>query len=639
MNKKLLPAACIMAISCFALSFVQPAHGATKKALLIGINDYKNLPYYSKELGRQITNLKGSVNDVNAMKEILEGQYGFKKQDVKVLINSEATRANILKTFESWLISGTRPGDTVFFYFSGHGTQVPDQNGDEEDGLDEALCAWDVLTIGARSVAEAGIIIDDEIGILLRKLEKRNVIGFVDACHSGTVTRSLRGEPVSTLELTPAYRPKFIPVQIEGTQVRSRGSSLNTAPKQDDIPPGQIFMFSSMENQISVELTMPFRSNGAFTLGLVDGLKAKRSSTYKGLHEHVLDFVKNRHKLEQTPVLEPKEGPVVAGLVFEPLATAAPVQPPAPSKPSPQKPPSTPDAAQARPPKPQEPVTPAKPSTPQAAAPAAPQPPPEVKGEKVLVRIDTLAGATPGVTEQIRKSLAALDYVKLTKDDFFDRIIRGEIRAGSYQVRLVNRIGDTIRIPPAASIDAVVKQICSRLQDDYIVKQFARIHNPDPPFKVNVWVTEQGRNDFKLGEKVEFNFHSEQDCYVMMFNKDAEGNITMLFPNQYHKETFVKGGQTIKIPDDKMQFDLKFFEPTGEEMVKVIATKEPLKLSDIGIEDIKPYLSKDGLVVLHSPGESITRSIKPVARIQENLSSRVFTWSDAMVVIRSHPNK
>jgi hypothetical protein len=59
---------------------------------------------------------------------------------------------------------------------------VPDTNGDEIDGLDEALCPYDLQTGG-------GALIDDEINTLFsaRKAGVRLVL-ISDSCHSGTVT-------------------------------------------------------------------------------------------------------------------------------------------------------------------------------------------------------------------------------------------------------------------------------------------------------------------------------------------------------------------------------------------------------------------------------------------------------------------
>lgn len=73
-----------------------------------------------------------------------------------------------------------RAGDTFLLTYSGHGGQVPDINGDEQDGADETLCLYD------------GQLIDDEIDRLLAEFAAGvRVIVVSDSCHSGTVIRAL----------------------------------------------------------------------------------------------------------------------------------------------------------------------------------------------------------------------------------------------------------------------------------------------------------------------------------------------------------------------------------------------------------------------------------------------------------------
>ena len=153
-----------------------------RKALLIGIDAY-----------RSVSPLVGPVNDAKAMREFITADLGFGDGDVRLLVDADATRANILREFEEWLIDGTRPGDEVFFYFSGHGFQQPDTNGDESDRLDETLVPVDVVVRNGETVV--GMIADDEIAALLDRLSGRRVTVVVDACHSGTSDRiSVVGE-------------------------------------------------------------------------------------------------------------------------------------------------------------------------------------------------------------------------------------------------------------------------------------------------------------------------------------------------------------------------------------------------------------------------------------------------------------
>ncbi len=154
--------------------------GASRRgrALLIGIERY-----------RTVNPLMGTVNDARTMKGFVSSHMGFDENEIRMLLDDAATRSNILREIEDWLIAGTRPGDDVFLYFSGHGSQQRDDNGDEADGLDETLVPVDA-TIGADDIAR-GMIADDEIAVLLARLSGRRVYVVVDTCHSGTSDRGI----------------------------------------------------------------------------------------------------------------------------------------------------------------------------------------------------------------------------------------------------------------------------------------------------------------------------------------------------------------------------------------------------------------------------------------------------------------
>ena len=76
---------------------------------------------------------------------------GFTEANLRVLMDDgrheEPTAANIFKALD-WIVSVSRPGDTVWFHYSGHGGRLRDQDGDEADGYDETLCPVDYQTAG-----------------------------------------------------------------------------------------------------------------------------------------------------------------------------------------------------------------------------------------------------------------------------------------------------------------------------------------------------------------------------------------------------------------------------------------------------------------------------------------------------------
>jgi hypothetical protein len=94
------------------------------------------------------------------------------------------TKKNIIDMFEKLAkkCDDNKNKKILFFLaYSGHGVNVTDYSGDEDDGLDEALCPIDYKI--------SGMITDDVIkSILVNKLHNNvKFVSLIDACHSGTM--------------------------------------------------------------------------------------------------------------------------------------------------------------------------------------------------------------------------------------------------------------------------------------------------------------------------------------------------------------------------------------------------------------------------------------------------------------------
>lgn len=141
-------------------------------SLHIGLNnvDISQYPGYT------IPVLNGCINDANAMASIAKAT-GFSTSDL--LLDSQAT-ALAIKDKISEAASQLVSGDLFFLTYSGHGSQVPDEQGDEDDGSDETWITYDRQ------------LLDDELYVLWQSF-KENVRIFVlsDSCHSGTMVRML----------------------------------------------------------------------------------------------------------------------------------------------------------------------------------------------------------------------------------------------------------------------------------------------------------------------------------------------------------------------------------------------------------------------------------------------------------------
>jgi hypothetical protein len=176
----------------------RPAREPRHVALLIGIADYKT---FQPGGPPGFSDLSGPVNDLPRMKKSLE-KWGFVEgEDMRVLRDEQASQAGFRDAFR-WLAErASDTADVVVIYYSGHGDPVPDLNGDEDslargDRMDEALLPWDADTLRGQTrttIDPRTTIIDDSIGVWLKRLATSNVTLIIDGCYTGTITRGATG--------------------------------------------------------------------------------------------------------------------------------------------------------------------------------------------------------------------------------------------------------------------------------------------------------------------------------------------------------------------------------------------------------------------------------------------------------------
>jgi len=161
----------------------------TYRALLVGVGKYSSA---------EITDLLGPPNDVSTMKKILlEGSYGLEVADLVTLTDDSATLERFREEMGK-LIEASKKEDVVLIYFSGHGSQRPDGNGDEADGTDETLLFHDART------NEGGELVDDELNTLVNAIPAGHVLLILDSCFSGG---GFREEGVKAVEAAPGSQP------------------------------------------------------------------------------------------------------------------------------------------------------------------------------------------------------------------------------------------------------------------------------------------------------------------------------------------------------------------------------------------------------------------------------------------------
>ena len=236
MRARLRPVVFLAALAALVLPL-----RAEHRAVLVGVSDYSVLD----------ADLNGPKNDVRLMAEVLAAR-GVPPAEMTVLTSDPTglpagahsgppTRAAILAALAD-VSDRAAPGDTVVFYFSGHGGQAPDQSGDEGGGYDEIFLPADAAGWKGDIGAVENAILDDELQLWAQGLLSRDIqlIGLIDACHSDTGFRALGGAGRARgLSPTDLGIPQDAP----------------SAPR-DPAPPLQgqfVFLYSSQSDQRSFE--------------------------------------------------------------------------------------------------------------------------------------------------------------------------------------------------------------------------------------------------------------------------------------------------------------------------------------------------------------------------------------------------
>ncbi|MCW3127799.1 MAG: hypothetical protein JWO03_3457 [Bacteroidetes bacterium] len=246
-----------------------------KKALLVGINKYQN-PNFA---------LRGCLNDVASFKSLLTDVYSFQNDNIKILQDGDATKANILWELDK-LIAEAAVGDTLIFGYSGHGTQYG-TDPSQPNGKNDAIVTY--------SSDLAGLIQDKELyaHITVRGddfLQKVSFTGVYDCCHSGTMIKDFRLDASGKFILDPTLnRCVFLP---------EIANKLGTR----EVLMGPYNTFSAcLDEQTAADLSVGGTFRGAFSYVLHDLLRANPNARINDLDNLILPGIQRITSHLQVP--------------------------------------------------------------------------------------------------------------------------------------------------------------------------------------------------------------------------------------------------------------------------------------------------------------------------------------------------
>lgn len=235
-----------------------------KWALIIGISKFKN----------ESLNLKYPSKDAKDFYDYLISDGKFQKDHVKMLLDEQATRGNILSELgDRWLPRMAAPDDLVLIYFSSHGS-----SSDMDVGGVNYLLAHDSEP---DQLFASGLAMQDLTRVIKGRVHSDRVVLILDACHSGAAEPESKG---------------LVRVKNVDAEAIAQGT-------------GQMVISSSTPSQVSWESKeVP---NSVFTRYLIDGLKSKNGKATLG---EAFNFMKDKVQNEvlrargvlQTPVMKSK---------------------------------------------------------------------------------------------------------------------------------------------------------------------------------------------------------------------------------------------------------------------------------------------------------------------------------------------
>jgi hypothetical protein len=259
----------------------------TRHAVCIGVSNYSH---------SSIPDLQSSHADAQRLAEAFRSQCQI--SDVVLLVDEQATRANIEQAVFRDLPTRVQPGDTVFIVFSGHGWRVSDTNGDEQDGFDEVLVPHD----GEMGEPDT-MILDDTFARWMRELDGCQVALILDNCYSGGSSKSLgklakgngRSKSILGADFFDGEMKRAKDLGQRGTMIIAACQANQLAWEMPRPGEGGVFTYHLLQPLGSTEGAREADKNGDGRLSV--------GEWFRHAEKPVIDYVRDKYQEEQTPLL------------------------------------------------------------------------------------------------------------------------------------------------------------------------------------------------------------------------------------------------------------------------------------------------------------------------------------------------
>ena len=111
------------------------------------------------------------------------------------------------------------------------------------------------------------------------------------------------------------------------------------------------------------------------------------------------------------------------------------------------------------------------------------------------------------------------------------------------------------------------------------------------------------KSTYNQGDLAVFSVKSAESCHLTLINVDSKGNGTVIFPNKFQKNNFIKGGKELEFPSKKAGFQFR--------------------LKDIGTETVIAVCNDTGKTVDGIKHDYKTRSFTPLGNYRNYLTRQI----------------
>jgi len=278
-----------------------PSQSSYSKTMIlsIGISDYKN--------NDSLSDLSSPAKDARQFAELMKDKYGVPSSNVTILTNSSASKNGILSAFNT-VKNKLDKNTNLLIFFSGHGGQIDDNNGDESDGYDEVICPYDFSKNNKRGSA----IVDDEIaGYISGFTSRANKVVFIfDSCYSGSAQKAMM------MKNSGWNSPQVKSFSSNGLGAEDGAKALDAKGISNFV-----FLSSSKGTESSIDAGQEL-GNSLYTYFLLKGLNGAADSNQNGqittseIHNYILNGIKNLSqdygRYLQTPTIDPNLEIIIA---------------------------------------------------------------------------------------------------------------------------------------------------------------------------------------------------------------------------------------------------------------------------------------------------------------------------------------